>query len=214
LKALLKAAKESNVPEAFVHFFGDGRDTDPKSGLGHLKDLQAYMKEINFGQVVTIVGRYYAMDRDKRWERIQVAVDGLVQGKGEATEDPVKIVEERYANGDTDEFLKPIIIGGDKTRIKDNDTLFCFNYRSDRMREIASVLGLEDKPADIKTPSNLHITTMSRYNAEFPFAVAFPPQAMTNVMAEWLAKQGCKQCHIAGMYIPPASLDPQADHEI
>lgn len=96
-------------------------------------------------------------------------------------------------------ICQPIIIGGEKTRIKDNDTLFCFNYRSDRMREIASVLGLEDKPADIKTPSNLHITTMSRYNAEFPFAVAFPPQAMTNVLAEWLAKQGCKQCHIAGM---------------
>lgn len=106
LKALLKAAKESGVPKAYVHFFGDGRDTDPKSGLGHLKDLQAYMKEINYGQVVTLVGRYYAMDRDKRWERIQVAVDALVQGKGEESEDPVKTVEARYEAGETDEFLK------------------------------------------------------------------------------------------------------------
>lgn len=106
LKALLKVAKDSGVPKAYVHFFGDGRDTDPKSGLGHLKDLLAYMKEINYGQVATLVGRYYAMDRDKRWERIQVAVDALVQGKGESSDDPVKTVEERYNNGETDEFLK------------------------------------------------------------------------------------------------------------
>lgn len=106
MKALLKVAKESGVPEAYVHFFGDGRDTDPKSGLGHLKDLQAYMKEINYGQVATLVGRYYAMDRDKRWERIQVAVDALVQGKGEASQYPVKLVEQRYEAGETDEFLK------------------------------------------------------------------------------------------------------------
>lgn len=202
LKALLKAAQKSGVSEIYVHFFGDGRDTDPKSGLGHLKDLEAYMKEINCGQVATIVGRYYAMDRDKRWERIQVAVDALVQGKGESSEDPVKTVEQRYEAGETDEFLKPIVIGGDKTRIQDNDTIFCFNYRSDRMREIVTVLGLEDKPVETKVPKNLNITTMSRYNAEFPFAVAFPPQAMTNVMAEWLAKQGCSQCHIAGQSSP------------
>lgn len=111
LKALLKAAKDEGVPEAYVHFFGDGRDTDPKSGLGHLKDLQAYMKEISFGKVVTIVGRYYAMDRDKRWERIKVAVDALVKGEGEKTEDPVKTVEERYSTDETDEFLKVGLLG-------------------------------------------------------------------------------------------------------
>merc|ERR1712093_420873 len=189
LKALLKAAKEQGVPEAYVHFFGDGRDTDPKSGLGHLKDLQAYMKEISFGQVVTIVGRYYAMDRDKRWERVKVAVDALVKGEGEKTDDPVKTVESRYEDKETDEFLKPIIIGGEETRLKDDDTIYCFNYRSDRMREIASVLGVEPKPMEVDVPKNLNITTMSTYNAEFPFDVAFPPQRMTNVMAEWLAKQ-------------------------
>ncbi|KAK9898938.1 cofactor-independent phosphoglycerate mutase [Cystobasidium minutum MCA 4210] len=197
LKALLKVAKDYGVPKVYVHFFGDGRDTDPKSGLGHLKDLQAYMKELNYGEVVTLVGRYYAMDRDKRWERIQVAVDALVQGKGETTDDPVKTVEARYEAGETDEFLKPIVIGGDETRIKEDDTLFCFNYRSDRMREIVTMLGLEDKPVETQVPKNLHITTMSQYNSEFPFAIAFPPQAMTNVLAEWLSKQGCKQCHVA-----------------
>lgn len=106
LKALLKAAKKSGVPEAIIHFFGDGRDTDPKSGLGHLKDLLAFTKEIQYGTVATIVGRYYAMDRDKRWERVSVAVDALVRGKGEQSDDLVKTVEERYNNKETDEFLK------------------------------------------------------------------------------------------------------------
>lgn len=103
---MLKAAKEEGVPKAYVHFFGDGRDTDPKSGLGHLKDLQAYMQEIQFGEVVTMVGRYYAMDRDKRWERVTVAVDALVRGKGEKSDDLVKTVEARYEAKETDEFLK------------------------------------------------------------------------------------------------------------
>jgi len=93
--------------------------------------------------------------------------------------------------------LKPIIVNGSEGRIKDSDTLFFFNYRSDRMREIATVMGLPDKPMEVKIPNDLHITTMSRYNSEFPFPVAFPPQPMTNVLAEWLGKQGVKQAHIA-----------------
>jgi len=93
--------------------------------------------------------------------------------------------------------LKPIIVGGDKTRIKDKDTLFFFNYRSDRMREIVSVFGVDPKPMEVTVPKDLHITTMSRYNAEFPFSVAYPPQRMTDVLAEWLSKKGIKQAHIA-----------------
>lgn len=197
LKALLETAKEFGIPEAIVHFFGDGRDTRPTSGLGYLKDLQSFMQELNYGTVATIVGRYYAMDRDKRWERIQVAVDALTKNKGEQSEDLAKTVEERYGKDENDEFLKPIISGGDATRLKDDDTVFCFNYRSDRMREIAQVLGMPDKPMDVTIPKNLGITTMSRYNSEFPFDIAFPPQAMDNVLAEWLAEQGCNQCHIA-----------------
>ena len=104
--------------KAYVHFFGDGRDTDPKSGLGHLKDLLAYMKEINYGVIATVVGRYYAMDRDKRWERVKVAVDALVNGDGEATEDPVGVMETRYSQNETDEFLKPIIVGGKQGCLK------------------------------------------------------------------------------------------------
>ncbi|CAD6580099.1 MAG: hypothetical protein CYPHOPRED_001087 [Cyphobasidiales sp. Tagirdzhanova-0007] len=197
LKTLLKTAKDEGVPEAYVHFFGDGRDTDPKSGLGHLKDLLAYMKKIEYGSIATVVGRYYAMDRDKRWERVKIAVDALVKGEGEGTDDPMKTFEGRYEKNETDEFIKPIIIGGKQGRLQDDDTIFCFNYRSDRMREISSVLGVDPKPMEVTVPNNLGITTMSTYSAQFPFAVAFPPQPMTNVMAEWLAKQGVKQCHIA-----------------
>ncbi|KAG8692315.1 hypothetical protein FRC09_011311, partial [Ceratobasidium sp. 395] len=197
LKALLETAKEVGVPKAIVHFIGDGRDTAPRSSDKYLKELLEFIEKEKYGEVGTVVGRYYAMDRDKRWERVKIAIDGLMSGEGEQSSDPVATVEERYKKDETDEFLKPIIIGGEETRIKDKDTLFFFNYRSDRMREIVSVFGLDDKPMEVVVPKNLHITTMSRYNSEFPFNIAFPPQAMTNVLAEWLAKKGLKQCHIA-----------------
>ncbi|KAI0779042.1 cofactor-independent phosphoglycerate mutase [Trametes elegans] len=197
LYALLETAKEVGLKDVYIHFFGDGRDTAPRSAAGYLKDLQAFIEKEQIGEVATIVGRYYAMDRDKRWERIKIAVDGLVRGEGEKTDDAVKTIEERYKKDETDEFLKPIIVDGDAGRIKDGDTLFFFNYRSDRMREISSIFGLPDKPIEIEVPKDLSITTMSRYNADFPFHVAFPPQAMTNVLAEWLSKQGVKQAHVA-----------------
>ncbi|KAH9973369.1 cofactor-independent phosphoglycerate mutase [Lactifluus volemus] len=190
LYALLETAKEVGIPHVYIHFFGDGRDTAPRSAAGYANWI---------GEVATIVGRYYAMDRDKRWDRIKIAVEGLIHGKSEAVEasDYVKAIEAKYEKDETDEFLKPIIVNGDHGRIKDGDTLFMFNYRSDRMREISTVLGQLDKPVDVDIPKDLHITTMSRYNAEFPFPVAYPPQAMTNVLAEWLSKHGIKQAHIA-----------------
>ncbi|KAH9926485.1 cofactor-independent phosphoglycerate mutase [Fomitopsis serialis] len=187
LYALLETAKEQGVPHVYIHFFGDGRDTAPRSAAGYAKDLLAFIEKEKYGQIATVVGRYYAMDRDKRWER----------GEGEKGEDVVKAIEERYKKDETDEFLKPIIVNGDEGRIKEGDTLFLFNYRSDRVREIATVLGLPDKPMEVDVPKNLHISTMSRYNAEFPFPVAFPPLPMTNVLAEWLAKEGVKQAHVA-----------------
>ena len=118
LIALLKVAKEIDVPKVYIHFFGDGRDTDPKSGKGHLEHLLKEMKEIGIGEIGTIVGRYYAMDRDKRWDRVEVAMKGLVLGEGEDSEDPVATVAERYGKGETDEFLKPIIVGGKERRIQ------------------------------------------------------------------------------------------------
>ncbi|KAJ6608969.1 cofactor-independent phosphoglycerate mutase [Mycena sp. CBHHK59/15] len=200
LYALLEAAKEQGVPHTYVHFFGDGRDTAPRSAAGYCADLLAFMEKEQYGELATVVGRYYAMDRDKRWERVKVAVDGLVSGEGEALDGgkaAVDAIQGNYEKDVTDEFLKPIVVNGDAGRIKDGDTLFFFNYRSDRMRELVTVIGLPDKPMEVTVPKDLGITTMSRYNADFPFPVAFPPQAMTNVLAEWLAVHEVKQAHIA-----------------
>lgn len=106
------------MPEVYIHFFGDGRDTDPKSGAGYLQELLDTIKELGVGKLATIVGRYYAMDRDKRWERVEIALKGLVLGEGEASSDPVATIKERYEKGENDEFLKPIIVNGDEGRIK------------------------------------------------------------------------------------------------
>jgi 2,3-bisphosphoglycerate-independent phosphoglycerate mutase len=121
LYALLKVAKELGVPKVFIHFFGDGRDTDPKSGAGYMEELVQNLKEIGLGEIATVVGRYYAMDRDKRWDRLELALKGMILGEGEAAEDPVEAIKGRYARGgdkDKDEFLTPIIFGGDEARIK------------------------------------------------------------------------------------------------
>lgn len=114
----MRAAKESGVPKVYIHFFGDGRDTDPKSGAAYMEELVSTAKEIGVGEIATVVGRYYAMDRDKRWERNELALKGLILGEGEESEDPVKTVKERYEKGETDEFLKPIVVGGQERRIK------------------------------------------------------------------------------------------------
>ncbi|KAF9201894.1 hypothetical protein BGZ49_007916 [Haplosporangium sp. Z 27] len=196
LYSLLEAAKKAEVPEVYIHFFGDGRDTSPRSASGYMKQLLEKIEEIKYGKLATITGRYYAMDRDKRWERIKIAVDGIVSGVGEKSDDPIQAIEDNYKNDVTDEFLKPIIIN-EKGLIGDNDTVYCFNYRSDRMREIASVLGISPPPMEVKLPKNLHITTMTQYKSDFPFPVAFPAQSMTNVLAEWLAKRKVPQCHVA-----------------
>lgn len=118
LYALLRAAKEYGIPHVYIHFFGDGRDTDPKSGAAYMEELLSTIKEIGVGEIATVVGRYYAMDRDKRWERNEIALKGMILGEGEESSDPVKTVKERYEKGETDEFLKPIIVGGQEARIK------------------------------------------------------------------------------------------------
>jgi 2,3-bisphosphoglycerate-independent phosphoglycerate mutase len=199
LYGLLKIAHELKVPEVYIHFFGDGRDTAPKSAAGYMKDLLAEIKKIGTGEIATIVGRYYAMDRDKRWERVEIALKGLILGEGEDATDPVAAIEARYEKGETDEFLKPIIFGGKKSRVQEGDTIFTFNYRSDRMRELALLLGDFDRSPlpDFPFPKDLSLTTMTKYNPEFTFPVASPPQHMGNVLAETLAKQGVKQAHIA-----------------
>lgn len=179
LYALLETAKEVGLKDVYIHFFGDGRDTAPRSAAGYLKDLLAFIEKEKVGEVATIVGRYYAMDRDKRWERVKIAIDGLVKGEGDKVDDPVKAIEERYKKDETDEFLKPLMVNGDAGRIKgrttdcthltctdgdpDGDTLFFFNYRSDRMREIVSVFGLPDKPMEVDVPKDIVCRIISTY---------------------------------------------------
>jgi 2,3-bisphosphoglycerate-independent phosphoglycerate mutase len=119
LFALLEAAKEAGVKETYVHFFGDGRDTDPKSGAGYLKELLDKFEFLKYGKLGTVVGRYYAMDRDKRWERIQIALEALTEGKGDVgSSDPVADLHAKYAKGETDEFLKPIVYNGQEGRLQ------------------------------------------------------------------------------------------------
>jgi 2,3-bisphosphoglycerate-independent phosphoglycerate mutase len=196
LFGLLRAAKELQVPQTFVHFFGDGRDTAPKSAVLYLQQLLAFMQELEYGQLATVTGRYYAMDRDKRWERIQIAVQGLTRG-GEPVEDVVQAVQRKYEQSETDEFLKPLLVHADGL-LRNDDTLFFFNYRADRMREINQVLSRMEPVTPVEWDNlNLSITTMTQYKADFGFPVAFPPQTMDNVLAEWLAKHNVKQCHVA-----------------
>jgi 2,3-bisphosphoglycerate-independent phosphoglycerate mutase len=125
LISLLKVAKDMGVPNAYIHFFGDGRDTDPKSAAGYMETLLKAMKEVGLGEIATVVGRYFIMDRDKRWERVEIGMKGLVTGEGEESSDPLATIKERYAKDENDEFLKPIIVGGKERRIqgKLNQTL-------------------------------------------------------------------------------------------
>ncbi|RQM07556.1 hypothetical protein DH86_00002024 [Scytalidium sp. 3C] len=187
LYALLKVAKEIGVPHVYIHFFGDGRDTDPKSGAGYMQQLVDKIKEIGIGELATVVGRYYAMDRDKRWDRIEIALKGMILGEGEQSDDPVKAIKERYDKGENDEFLKPIIFNGEEARIKD------------RVREITQLLGDVDRSPkpDLKYPKDITLTTMTQYKLDYPFEIAFKPQHMGNVLAETLGSQGVKQVHVA-----------------
>ncbi|CAG8954149.1 hypothetical protein HYFRA_00005768 [Hymenoscyphus fraxineus] len=199
LYALLKLAKEVGVPHVYIHCFGDGRDTDPKSGAGYIQGLLDKIKEIGVGEIASLTGRYYAMDRDKRWERVEVGLNALCIGDGEESSDVVKTIKERYEKGENDEFLKPIIVGGKEARIKDNDQVFFFNYRSDRVREITQLLGDADRSPleDFAYPKNITLTTMTQYKLDYPFPIAFKPQHMGNVLAETLGSQGIKQVHVA-----------------
>lgn len=219
LFSLLEVAKEMQIPQVFIHFFGDGRDTDPKSAATYMEQLLNKTKELGVGAIATVVGRYYIMDRDKRWERVEVGMKGMVTGEGEDSSDPLQTILDRYEKNENDEFLKPIIVGGKERRVQgqyalisnvalgeahtkyitDDDTLFFFNYRSDRVREITQLLGDYDRSPrpDFPYPKNISITTMTQYKTDYTFPVAFPPQHMGNVLAEWLGKKNLQQCHIA-----------------
>ncbi|MDZ7797657.1 MAG: 2,3-bisphosphoglycerate-independent phosphoglycerate mutase [Candidatus Marinimicrobia bacterium] len=196
LMKLLKKLKEAGVKQAYVHALMDGRDTPPKSGAGYVRKLLDFMQEIGFGKISTVVGRYYGMDRDKRWDRIERAYRAMVHGEGHKTDDPVKAIRDHYDKKITDEFMEPIVVG-DEGRIEKGDSVLAFNFRADRMREIA--IALNDKDFDEFGTEDLDLNyyTMTEYQAEFPYPVLFPPEQLTNIFGEVISKAGLRQLRIA-----------------
>ena len=212
LKAIIDVCKAHDLKDVFVHAFTDGRDCDPKSGLGFLKELQEHLNK-NVGMIATVTGRYYAMDRDKRWERIKLAYDAMVNGIGDESDDILKSVEESYANGVTDEFIKPIVSTRYKVQstdynnsnivhrtsnIQSEDAVICFNFRTDRCREITQVLTQQDFHEYNLHKLNLHYTTVTEYDATYNNVhVMFDNDNLNNTLGEVLAANCKTQIRIA-----------------
>ena len=191
---LIDIAGEYGIENAYVHCFMDGRDTDPKSGAGFISQLVEHNAKI-----ASIVGRYYAMDRDKRWERVKVAYDLLVNGEGKKATDMVKAVEESYAEGVTDEFILPIVNEAYDGTIKEGDVVIFFNYRNDRAKELTVVLTQQDMPeAGMHTIPGLQYYCMTPYDASFKGVhILFDKENVENTLGEYVASKGLKQLHIA-----------------
>lgn len=201
LKAMLNVSHEHGLQNVYIHAFTDGRDTDPKSGYSYLLDLTEHTKATT-GKLASITGRYYAMDRDKRWERVSLAYQAMVNGTGDYTTDALKSVTDNYEKGVTDEFLKPIIITEDGTHpvaiIKPGDVVICFNFRTDRCREITQVLTQQDMPAFNMHTLPLHYVTMTEYDKTFRnVEVIFRNDNLANTLGEVLEKNGKTQVRIA-----------------
>ncbi|MBE5956608.1 MAG: 2,3-bisphosphoglycerate-independent phosphoglycerate mutase [Lachnospiraceae bacterium] len=203
LYALLELAKREGLEKVFVHCFLDGRDTAPTSGLGFVKDLVAKMEEIGVGRISTIEGRYYVMDRDNRWDRVEKAYNALVMGEGVLAEDPVKAMEESYANDVNDEFVLPTVICDNGTpigSINPNDSIIFFNFRPDRAREISRAMcdGSFDAFERRKGFMPLTYVCFTEYDATIPNKiVAFHKVEITNTFGEFLAANGLKQLRLA-----------------
>jgi 2,3-bisphosphoglycerate-independent phosphoglycerate mutase len=201
LKALVTLCAQEGVNDVFVHAFTDGRDTDPKSGLGYVTDLQKHLDQTT-GKIASVSGRYYAMDRDKRWERVKLAYDTLVNGIGEKANNALTAIEQSYAANVTDEFIKPtVILGADQkplATIKEGDSVICFNFRTDRCREITEVLSQTDMPDFGMKKLSLNYTTMTEYDKTFKnVGVVFENDNLNNTLGEILANNGKKQIRIA-----------------
>ena len=200
LFAILKIAKQKGLDDVYLHAITDGRDTSPSEGINFIHRTLDQMKEIGIGTFATIIGRYYAMDRDHRWERTQIAYNTYVSGEGQQMSDPVAAVQSSYKKNVTDEFLLPILIPDRKNHlniIREDDALFCFNFRADRMRQICRVLGgdtFEEFPRLMKP---VFTFTLTSYDDRFTFPVLFKPLLFKNVFGEVLGNQGLHQLRIA-----------------
>jgi len=222
LYALLKMAKQNEVERVLVHAFMDGRDTLPTNGARYLEELQQKMREYNTGKIASVNGRYYAMDRDRRWERIAKAFNAMVYGNGEAGKysDPVQGVKDSYNKGVTDEFIVPFVCTGKEksqpiATIRDQDSCICFNFRADRVRQITRALarnsglnpqagrdlpGADDLDATLprdRTPRGLHYVCMTRYDKKFSLPVVIPPESLQNILANVMAQDNLRNLRVA-----------------
>ena len=198
LFALCDIAKEYGLEKVYLHCFMDGRDTDPKSGQGFIEEVEAHCKQ-SAGVIASIVGRFYAMDRDKRWNRVKEAYDLLVEGKGKQATDMVKAMQESYDEDVTDEFIKPINNATVDGTIKEGDAVIFFNYRNDRAKELTIVLTQQDMPEEgMKTIPGLQYYCMTPYDASFKGVhILFDKENVQDTLGEYLSRNGKKQLHIA-----------------
>jgi 2,3-bisphosphoglycerate-independent phosphoglycerate mutase len=201
LKGLITIANNRGVKNLFIHAFLDGRDTDPKGGVDYLKDLINHLNKTG-GKLASIVGRYFAMDRDKRWERVKLAYDLLVNGVGDKVQDPLAAVQKSYDNNVTDEFIQPVVLANEKLEpigtIKEGDVVLCFNFRTDRGREITEVLTQQDFPVQNMKKLPLYYITLTNYDDSFKdVKVMFDKDNLENTLGEVVSKAGKKQIRIA-----------------
>ncbi|WP_143959391.1 2,3-bisphosphoglycerate-independent phosphoglycerate mutase [Litoribacter populi] len=201
LKGLCDAAKANGVQQAFIHAFTDGRDTDPKGGVAYLRDLEAHL-EHSTGKIASVIGRYYAMDRDHRWERVKLAYDAMVKGEGERSKNILEAIQKSYDNGVTDEFIRPIIRMNDEGKplglIEDKDLVICFNFRTDRGREITQVLSQRDFDEYQMRKLDLDYITFTNYDETFNnVKVIFDKDNLQQTLGEVLSEAGKTQIRIA-----------------
>ncbi|HET6412299.1 MAG TPA: 2,3-bisphosphoglycerate-independent phosphoglycerate mutase [Anaeromyxobacter sp.] len=203
LHALLELARREGVPRAFVHAFMDGRDTPPKSGIEYLRQVENRLKETGYGKVATVSGRYYAMDRDKRWDRVALAYAALVRGEGHKVASDAGAMERAYGQGETDEFVKPsVVVNGDGKPvglIRDGDAVLFFNFRSDRARELTRALA-DPTFRDFDRGRRLELSAyvcMTRYDETFTYPIAFEPQDLSEIFPEIVARTGQRQLRTA-----------------
>ncbi len=201
LKALIKLAKDQGLDNIYIHGFMDGRDTSPTSGINYVKELEAYMSEINFGVIASISGRYYSMDRDQRWERIEKSYEMLVNGNGASSESAVALMEASYEAGVTDEFIIPTMIvkdGQPIAKISENDSIIFFNFRPDRAREITRTIVDEEFNGFERKYFKTTYVCFTQYDKTMPnVTVAYKPQTIDNTLGQYLAQLGKKQLRIA-----------------
>jgi len=189
LLAAVAMGRNAGVPVA-IHAWLDGRDTPPKSALEFMKELLETVRPSDRQTVSTVIGRYYAMDRDKRWDRTKLAYDAMLNGIGAKVSDPITAIQQAYAAGETDEFVKPRVIEG-APLIKEGDGVFCFNYRADRMRQIVRAIAFPGFDGfDVRGRPNVKLVTMTRYDETLPFPAAFEPMVLSRIVAEVLSDHG------------------------